>query len=75
MNALETLIAEAGRSGLRGLTLYPTRDGRWQASSTTDGVGWRVEFGDDPISALTQVLSIPPSSEMTVDNDQQGIFG
>lgn len=69
MTALETIIAEAVQNGLRGLTLYPTQDGCWQASVTHDRVGWRVEIDADPAVALTKALGTPAASEKPTDND------
>lgn len=73
MTALETLIAEAVNSGLRGLTLYVTQDGEWQASTTPDRQSWTVTIDADPAVALRKALGASPASVMTTDND--GIFG
>ena len=76
MSALETIIAEAVQNGLRGLTLYPTQDGGWQASVTHDRVGWRVEIDADPVVALAKALGAPAASVLPTDNDDAGdIFG
>ena len=63
MSDLETLIQEAARDGrFRGLTLWPTQDGRFQAN-IADGPGWRVEIDADPVAALRRVLNAPVAPE------------
>ena len=69
--SLEQLIVEAARSGrLAGLTLWPS-NGRWQAGTTEDRIGWRVEIDADPVEALRRALSEKPT-----DNDHEpDVFG
>jgi len=59
---VEQLLAEAVQNGLRGLTLWPTQDGRWQASTSPDRISWSVKIADDPVSALLAVLKAPTKS-------------
>ena len=69
--SLEQLIVEAARSGrLAGLTLWPS-NGRWQASTTEDRIGWRVEIDADPVEALRRALSEKPTDIA----DEGDIFG
>lgn len=72
MTTLEAAIADAMRTGVRGLTLFQTWDGRWQAASSVDRLGWRIEIAADPIEALTRLLGAPATSETATDNN---IFG
>lgn len=80
MSTLEARLAQAAANGLRGLTLYPTDGGRWQASRTLDGVGWRVGVANDPITAILSVVgdSLPladaPKAEAPAATDED-IFG
>ncbi len=70
MKTLEQLIGEAARSGrLGGLTLWPSGD-RWQASTTEDRIGWRIEIDADPIEALRRALSEKPTDTA----DEKDIF-
>jgi hypothetical protein len=65
VTTLEQLIDEAARSGrLAGLTLWPS-NGRWQASTTEDRIGWRVEIDADPVEALRRALSEKPTDTTT----------
>lgn len=57
MKTLEEAIADAVSRGVCGLTLYPTTDRRWQASSTTDRVGWSIFVDADPVAALQAALA------------------
>ncbi len=69
---LDDMIREAASRGLSGLTLWPGRDGLWQANAKR-GDGWRVEHAADPADALRLVLS-----DFTTDKPpqpEQGIFG
>lgn len=79
MSALETRLKQAAANGLRGLHLYPTKDGRWQASRTMDGVGWRVGIGDDPVVAMLSVIgdSLPyaDASAPAAQAPDEDIFG
>lgn len=83
MASLETTLQQAAANGLRGLTLYPVEGGRWQASRTLDGTGWRVGTADDPITAVLSVIgdslplagvptSAPTAAPAPIDED---IFG
>lgn len=68
-------IKEAAASGLRGLTLWPTQDGQWQANVTYDGTGWRCETHADPVTALERALGASAVSEMTNDTlEEDDIF-
>jgi hypothetical protein len=59
---LETKIREAAASDrLKSLTLWRLGDGRWQANSSADGVGWRVEIAPDPAEALQKLFDIAPA--------------
>lgn len=74
MKTLEQLIVEAARSGrLAGLTLFPS-GARWQASTTEDRIGWRVEIDADPVEALRRALS-ETTTDKTVEPDAGDIFG
>lgn len=76
MTDIDTLLSHAVQNGVRGLTLYPTQDGNWQAATTTDRVGWRVEIDADPITALCKALGTPAASVLPTDNDSAGdVFG
>lgn len=57
MRTIEEAISDAVSRGVCGLTIYPTSDGRWQASSTTDRVGWRVFVDADPVVAFRAALA------------------
>jgi len=58
---LEQLIDEAASTGrLAGLTLWLS-GARWQASTTEDRIGWRVEIDADPVEALRRALSEKPT--------------
>lgn len=71
MSPLEQLIDEAASTGrLAGLTLWPSGD-RWQASTTEDRIGWRVEIDGDPVEALRRALSEKPT-DITSEPD---VFG
>ena len=68
-----TALTDA-QSWLKGLTLWPTKDGKWQASTTRDGIGWRVVIDADPELAMTKALGgEPPVSE--IPDDTGDIFG
>lgn len=67
-------LAEAVAGGLQGFTLYPTPDGRWQASTTRDKIGWQVFIADDPIDAVRLALS-GLSTKKTDNAIPEGIFG
>jgi hypothetical protein len=72
---IDQLLREAAQNGLAGFTLYPTNDGRWQASTTTDRLGWSITVDDDPATAAVRALSAFAVSRMTNDNDiQEDIF-
>ncbi|MDK4730527.1 hypothetical protein [Rhizobium phaseoli] len=74
--SVDTLLREAVQNGLAGLTLYPTQDGRWQASTTVDRLGWSITVDDDPATAIVRALSTFAVSEMKTNNDDAGdIFG
>lgn len=62
------LLTGAAHSGLVGLTLYSTQDGRWQASTTQDRQSWSVSIDADPVAALTRALAAFAVSAMTTDN-------
>lgn len=67
---LETKIREAAASGrLKALTLWRLGDGRWQANSSADGVGWRIEHGPDATEALQKLFDLP-----SVTSDVTGAF-
>lgn len=71
---LEQLIDEAASTGrLAGLTLWPTGS-RWQASTTEDRIGWRVEIDADPVEALRRALSEKPTDNAAA-TDAGDIFG
>ena len=72
MTALDDAILEAARSGLQGFTLFPTQDGRWQASTTRDKIGWSVHINADPVSAMQAALGASAASKKPTDGD---IFG
>lgn len=57
MKTLETALADALDRGVCGLTIFATSDGRWQASSTTDRVGWSIFVDADPVVALQAALA------------------
>jgi len=57
----DALIAETIGNGLRGLTLFRTSEGRWQAAVTYDRESWRVMFDADPVIAIQKVLDGAPS--------------
>lgn len=60
---------------LRGLTLYRTQDGKWQANTTRDGVGWRVEIDDNPVVAVEKALGgEPPKPLSEIPTDETDIF-
>ena len=65
-------LKEAASRGLRGLTIWPTQDGQWQASVTYDGTGWRCETHADPVTALERALGASAVSGIATDED---IFG
>jgi len=74
VKTLEQLIDEAASTGrLAGLTLWPSGD-RWQASTTEDRVGWRVEIDADPVEALRRALS-GTTTDTTTEPDAGDIFG
>lgn len=68
MTALDDAILEAARSGLQGFTLFPTQDGRWQASTTQDKIGWSVHIAADPVTAMQAALGASAVSEKPTDN-------
>lgn len=52
-----------------GLTLYPTQDGRWQASVSSDRIGWRTEIHENPIEALRRALGLKsPETEVGLED-------
>lgn len=60
----DDLINGAARAGrLGGLTLYPTQDGRWQASLSADRVSWTIAIDEDPATALRRVLGEKPDQQ------------
>ncbi|QIG74342.1 hypothetical protein EVC08_030 [Rhizobium phage RHph_N65] len=69
---VDTLLREAVQNGLAGLTLYPTQDGRWQASTTTDRLGWSITVDDDPATAVVRALIAFAVSEMKTNSDDAG---
>jgi hypothetical protein len=74
VSTLDQQLAEAVKSGLQGITLFSTRDGRWQASTTTDRLGWSVTIDPDPIAAVRIALSAM-STKTTNSDVQEDIFG
>ena len=67
----ETLITEAARSGLQGLTLFKTQGGEWQASITQDRDSWTIALDADPLVAIEKVFAqkhAPVVSEMPTNN-------
>ena len=72
MTALDDAILEAAAGGLQGFTLFPTQDGRWQASTTRDKIGWSVHIAADPVSALLAALGASAVSKKPTGGD---IFG
>lgn len=72
---IDEALQEAGKSGLRALTLWKTQDG-WQANTSRDGQSWRCETHADPVVAVKAALGVKAVSEMTNDNPILGdIFG
>jgi hypothetical protein len=51
------LLREAASSGLQGFTLYRAQDGRWQAATTRDRLGYQIHIADDPDAAALAALS------------------
>lgn len=72
MSTLDALLSQAVNSGLRGLTLYPTQDGEWQAATTPDRQSWTVTIDADPAVALRKALGAPAASVLPTDNDDAG---
>lgn len=58
----DDLIREAARCGLPGLTLWPAKDGRWQANVRQPDGGWRVSISSDPIEAIRDALGARPAA-------------
>lgn len=65
------MIEARDLDGLAGLTLWRTSDGRWQASTTTDRVSWRVVIRDEPGEAILAVLN----KTETEEPEQGDVFG
>lgn len=73
---IDEALQEAGKSGLRALTLWRLQDGCWQANTSRDGQSWRCETHADPVVAAKAALGVKAVSEMTNDNPILGdIFG
>lgn len=75
MSTVDTLIQEAAARGLKGVTLYATQDGEWQAATTPDRQSWTVTIDADPAVALRKALGAPAASVLPTDNDRLDIFG
>lgn len=75
---LETLIAEAVKSGrLTALTLWPGSAG-WQANAKNDMGGWNCVSCTDPVEGVRQALTGPfttPSVPGGVIEGEGGVFG
>lgn len=71
----DLLIGEAAFSGLAGFTLYPTQDGRWQASTSRDRQSWTVHIHADPVAAMQIALADFAAPAVSVKpNDESDIF-
>lgn len=55
MSELEDLIRAKAKSGLHGITLWPSPKG-WQGNVRYNSDGWRVEHHSDPVEALLAAL-------------------
>lgn len=66
---IESLIRQAVIAGAKGLTLWPTPDGQWQASLKNQDGGFRVRASDDPVTAVLEALTPRQTT------DDKGIFG
>lgn len=72
MSTLPAAIDEAAASRrFNGLTLYVTKDGRWQAGLRrgADVTTWTVEIADTPSAALEKLFGAPsaPVAESVFD--------
>lgn len=65
------MLSPIALNGLAGLTLWRTRDGRWQASTTRDRVSWRVAIRDDPGEAVAAVLT---GADQAPQATQESVF-
>ena len=55
---MKPLIDLLALGNFNGVTLYETKDGRWQCSvRRKNSDGWEVMFGNTPEEALRQALS------------------
>lgn len=55
---MKSLIELLASGDFNGVTLYETKDGRWQCSvRRKNSDGWEVMFGNTPEEALRQALS------------------
>lgn len=71
---IDQQLAEAAAGGLQGFTLYPTPDGRWQASTTRDKLGWQITIDDDPATAVRVALAGLSGMKASTPG-QEDIFG
>ncbi len=76
MTGVDTLLQEAAKSGLLGFTLHKTQDGKWQAATTRDKLGWQVTIDSDQIAAMRKALAAFTVSVLSNDNTgAEDIFG
>ena len=54
--SLEDRLRGAAADHTKGITLWRTTTGGWQAAMTIDGTGWVVETRDDPADAMNALL-------------------
>lgn len=56
MSDIAEMLVAAAATGKKGVTIWPTADGRFQANVKHKDDSWTVEFADAPDSALAKAL-------------------
>jgi hypothetical protein len=62
MPTLDQALQEAGKSGLRALTVWKLPDGRWQANTSPDGQAWTCVTDADLVAAVKGALGVKPAA-------------
>lgn len=73
---LDDAIVQIAGDKRISLTLFPASTG-YQANISFDGKSWRVETGQEPLTALRKVLGLEPDSAEPPHDQKQslGVFG
>lgn len=72
-NPIADALRQAAKGGKLSLTLFPTSDGSYQASISTDRVGWWVQMDPDPYVAVCKALRVP--AEGSAPPEPEDVFG